>query len=320
MEKLNRLNFHLFDGEGASDGGGGGLGPEASAFLESIGEPSANKRKESSAEPKADLSNVQYGRAKSGEERTSGQVGSDQQAMSIEDEFAELIARNGRYHDIYGQKVSEAIQQRFKNQANLQAQVDGISNALSPLFANYGLKAGDLEGLKNALEHDEDFYRSGAEKAGLDIETYKENLKLKAEAERGRQITEAYERQQRQNEMFARWEQETAELKQAFPGFDLALELQNNEKFARLLDSGMDVATAFTSTHLSEILQGQQQDAVRSSTQNVVNTIQARASRPMENGLRHTAAIERRSDPSTLTNDDMDEIMRRVENGESFSF
>ena len=35
---------------------------------------------------------------------------------------SELIGKGGKYHDIYGQKVSDAIQQRFKNQSNLQAE------------------------------------------------------------------------------------------------------------------------------------------------------------------------------------------------------
>lgn len=316
------FRFDLFDGEGGGDGGSGsGLGAEASAFAESIGLEEYSRKKQSDAEPKAEKpAQVEYGRAKEGE-ATAGRLGSDNAASAdIDAEFAELIGKGGKYHDIYGKKVSEAIQGRFKNQADLQGQVDQINDALSPLYMNYNLKLGDLEGLKNAIAHDEDIYKSGAERAGVDLETYRQNLKLREDAERGRQITEAYERQQRQNEMFAQWEADAEALRAELPNFDLGLEIKNNEQFAKLLDGGLDVRSAFAATHLDEILNIYHNGAQRSATQNVVNTIQQRASRPVEAGLRHAPAIERRSDPSKLTNEDMDEILRRVEDGESFSF
>ncbi len=312
-----RFSFHLFDGEGGGEGGG--LGAEASAFAESIGLSEYVTHKQSDAKP--DVKSIKYGKSSEGEDRTS-QVGTDNQAPEdIGAEFAELIGKGGKYHDIYGQKVSEAVQQRFKNQADLQAQVDSISDALSPLYLNYGLKAGDIEGLKNAIANDEDIYKAGAEKSGLSLEQYKENLRLRADAERGRQITEAYERQQQQNEMFAQWESEAAELQQAVPNFDLGMEIQQNEKFARLLDAGIGVYDAFMATHVNDIMRGYNGEAYRSATQNVVNTIQQRAARPQESGLRHAPAIQRKSDPSSLTNEDMDEIIRQVtEEGASISF
>ena len=120
--------------------------------------------------------------------------------------------------------------------------------------------------------------------------------------------------------MFANWEAQADELKQAFPGFDLGLEIEHNEAFANLLDNGVDVHTAFVSTHLNEIMNGNNADARTRATQDVVSTIQSRASRPVENGMNHSAAIQRKSDPSKLTNEDFDEIDRRVANGEAISF
>ena len=290
-------DFHLFDGEG-------GEGAEAS-----------------SAESQQDIKRVEYGRSE-GEGSAPSQVGSDdqQQAVTPEAEFAALVGKGGRFHDIYGQMVSNAIQDRFKNQKNLQGQVDKISNDLSPLFMNYGLKAGDFEGLREAIAHDDVFFQAQAERAGLDVEQYKENLRLKAEAERGRQITEAYEQQQRQNAMFAQWESEAAELQQAFPAFDLGLELQHNEEFARLISNGVPVRNAFLTTHAEEIFAGSNAYASKQATQNVVNAIQQRASRPAEGAMHSGAALVRKSDPSSLSNDDIDEINRRVAEGEVISF
>lgn len=300
IEKF-RWDFHLFDGEGGGDAGEGTA---------------------SSSESKQDVRSIQYGRS-AGEDQTPGQVGSDKGNGAADDLSAEweaLTGKNGKFHDMLGQRVSEAIQNRFKNQADLQAQVNGIAEDLSPLFVNYGLKAGDFEGLKAAVQNDDTFYKSGAEKAGLDVDQYKEMLKLKADSERLSQINEAFQHEQARQAKYAEWETDAAELQQAFPAFDLALEIENNEKFEQLLDSGVDVRTAFLTTHMDEILNGANAYAQKTATANVVNTIQQRAARPMEGALNHAPAIQRKSDPSSLSNEDLDEINRRVAMGETVSF
>lgn len=289
-------DFHLFDGEG--------VGAEAS-----------------SADSKSDIKSIQYGKSKD-EGSAPSHVGSDNASMgdSLDAEWKALTGKGGKFHDLYGQEVSNAIQNRFKNQKDLQGQVDQISNGLSPLFMNYGLQAGDFEGLQKAIANDDAFYKAGAERAGLDVNQYKENLKLKAEAERGRQITEAYEEQQRRNEMFAQWEDEAVELQQAFPSFDLGLEIEHNEGFAKMITSGVPVRDAFLASHASEIFANANANAEARATQNVISTIQQRASRPVEGAMHPSAAIVRKSDPSSLSNDDIDEINRRVAMGETVSF
>lgn len=290
-------DFHLFEDGGAS------VGAEAS-----------------STESKSDVKTIQYGKSK--DEGSASHVGNDNgtQTQDLSAEWKALTGKGGRFHDLYGQEVSNAIQNRFKNQKDLQGQVDQISNGLSPLFMNYGLEAGDFEGLTKAVANDDAFFKAGAERAGLDVNQYKENLKLKAEAERGRQITEAYEQAQRQNEMFAQWETEAEELQQVFPAFDLGLELENNEGFAKMITSGVPVKDAFLASHASEIFANASANAEAQATQNVLSAIQQRASRPVESAMHPSGAIVRKSDPSSLSNDDIDEINRRVAMGESVSF
>ena len=291
------MNFYRFDGEG-----GEGFGAEAST-------PGSEQ----------DVKKVEYGKS-AGEGQAQSQVGTDNQSIDMDAEWRALTGKGGAFHDQFGQAVSQAIQERFKNQTDLRGQIDQISDGLSPLFMNYGLKPGDFEGLTNAIANDEALYKAGAERAGLDVEQYKENLKLKAEAERGRQITEAYQEQQRRNEMFRTWEAQSDELRVSFPNFDLGLEIQHNEEFARLIDNGASVQSAFLTTHIGEILAGNNAEASRNATQNVVNAIQSRAARPVEGAMHQSAAIQRKSDPSKLTDEDLDEINRRVAMGEAISF
>ena len=108
-------DYHLFEGEG------GGEGATASTSAPS---ESAKER-------------VEYGKAK-GNDGANSQVGTDNggQAQDLDAEWKALTGKGGRYHDLYGADVSKAIQDRFKNQADLQGQVDQITEDLSPLFMN----------------------------------------------------------------------------------------------------------------------------------------------------------------------------------------
>lgn len=300
MENKTILDFHLFDGEGGGEGAG-----EAA----------------STSESKQDVTKIQYGKSV-GEDQAPRQVGSDNggQAEDLEAEFAALIGKGGKFHELYGQKVSSVIQDRFKNQADLRGQVDQINEKLSPLFLNYGLKPGDYEGLEKAMAGDDALFQAGAERAGLDVDNYKEMLKLRADSERLSQMTESFRQEQAKQAMFAEWESQAEELQQAFPNFDLAMEIDTNDQFAQLISSGVDVRTAFMSTHMDEILNGANAYAQKTATQNVVNTIQQRAARPAEGALNHTPALQRKSDPSSLSDEDLDEINRRAARGIPTSF
>ena len=310
-------DFHRFEGEGGE--ASGGLGTEASNFLASLGINDGTTEKKEAANAQSDLSQVQYGRSEDG--GMASQVGTDtNETQSLEERFQQMISKDGEFHDIYGQRVSQAIQDRFKNQADYQGQVNQYEEALAPLMMKYGLDAGDIEGLTNASASDKDIYRSGAEEAGLDVGQYMERLKLEADAERGRKIMDAYQKQQERNRLFSQWENEANQLKQAFPGFDLGMEIQQNERFTRLLDGGATVSEAFAATHMMEILNGMGQEQRRNAQQDVVQNIQRQASRPMESGMRHAPAIQRRVDPNTFNDADIDEILKRVGNGERFSF
>ena len=302
MKEKMMLDFYRFDGEGggAAAPGGEGSGQEASAQAQS-------ERK------------IVYGKEDMG---GASQVGSDNgsQAEDLEAEFAELIGKGGRFHDIYGQKVSETVQNRFKNQSDLQAEMDQMNEGLAPLYSNYGIRSGDFEGLKNAIANDDAFYQAGAEKAGLTVDQYKNQLKLQADSDRLQQITETYEREKQMQAMYQQAEADAEELRQAFPNFDFGMEMDTNEEFRTLLQNGVDVKSAFFAAHAEEIFDGAYNEAQATARQNAVRAIQQRAARPMESAINHSPAIERRSDPSTLTNEDMDEINRIVEQGGTVSF
>lgn len=92
------LNFFRFDGEG-----GEGTGAEAS---------------ESGSEQ--DVRKVEYGKSK-GDGADNSQVGSDKDGIDLDAEWKALTGKGGAFHDLYGQAVSQAIQERFKTKRTYRA-------------------------------------------------------------------------------------------------------------------------------------------------------------------------------------------------------
>lgn len=322
MRELKRmLDFHLFDGDGAGDGAGSegdGFGAEASAFMKEIGmDPSEDATIE--LEP-----TTVYGIDDGSEGSESGsQLGTDTQAQVQQKdpaaEFAELIGKGGRFEQIYGQHVANAVNQRFKNAENWQGKVNAYDDALTPLFAKYGLKVGDIEGMARAIANDDSLFSTAAELEGLTVDKYRENLRLKAEAEKGRTMLEEMQRQQKQREQFAIWDQQAAELTQVFPQFNIEYELQNAD-FVAALDRGYSVRDAFISVHMNDILNGSMNMTAQQTRQSMVENMQRKAARPAENGMRQSAAVVRKSDPSKLTDADIDKIFGEVESGKKIRF
>lgn len=306
--------FALFDDGGAESASApaSGLGEEARAFLRSIGESEEAISELTQREPIREDSPAES-------EAIEEQVGQAQEEPVSEETFADLIKKGGKYHDEYGQAVSQAIQQRFRNQADYKSTVEGYNEALSPLFERYGVQPGDIEGLSDAIAQDDVLYADEAEREGLTVEQYKRNLKLQREAERGRAIQEAYENEQRRNQLYAEWDAQADELRQSFPNFDLGMEIQNNETFANLIDNGVSVNDAFMATHIGDILNGISNESSAEAKRGVIENIKSRAARPPENGAKHNPAAVKKLDPSQFTDADIDKILADVQNGKPFS-
>lgn len=301
-EFLKKLHTHMFDGEGGDGGAAAGTPQDGGA--------------ESTAEP-----TVVYGKAEA-EGDDAGQVGTDEGepgedaqegATDPEAEFNELI--NGQYKDQFDAHVKNIMSQRFKNTEDYQETISSYDKAVAPLYAIYGIRPGDVQGLERAIASDDSLYASRADEAGLTAQQYRENLRLRMEAEQGRSLQEEMRRQAERQKTFDRWDSEARELKDTFPAFDLQREL-NNEDFLAKLNAGYSVRDAFMTAHMSDILSGAMGEVKSATTQKVVENIHTRQARPSENAARTQQAVVRKADPSHWTDEDFDEVERRVQNGE----
>lgn len=245
----------------------------------------------------------------------ASQVGSDGISEEDSEESFESLIK-GKYKEQYGQKVQETLAQRFKNQEDINKQLNAYRDATAPLFMKYGVGNGDIEALAKAISNDDGLYASEAEEQGLTAEQYRENLKLKMEAEKGRTFMDEYNREQQKKATFARWESESEKLAEAFPAFDLNNELTDKD-FVETLNRVGSVREAFLITHLSDILSGAMAQADTSAMQRAADNINQRAARPPENGASGQPAVVRKDNPENWTDEDIDKVIERVKRGET---
>lgn len=295
------LHLHMFDG-GAAGGAEGGAEGAAST-------------QESGAEP-----TVVYGKDPAADDSTS-QVGSDEggddPGEDIDAEFEELI--KGKYKQQFDGRVHSIMQNRFKNAQDAKDVAAKWQGATAALAAMYGIDGTDPDALKDAIENDDGLFSVQAEAQGLTPEQFRENLRLRMDAQTGRNMQEQMQIEAKKQQTFQRWESEAAELTETFPNFDLAYELEN-EAFLDGLNRGLSVRDAFFVAHMDEIVAGSNAAAKSEATQKVVDNFNQRAARPAENGASHKPAVIRKTDPSKFTDADLDEIARRSRRGETIRF
>ena len=299
------LHLHMFDG-GAAGGAEGGAEGAAST-------------QDSGAEP-----TVVYGKDPAADESRS-QVGSDEgegdpdgaEPEDIDAEFEELI--KGKYKQQFDSRVHGIMQNRFKNAQDAKDVSAAWQNATAALAAMYGIDGTDPEALQKAIENDDGLFSTQADQQGLTPEQFRENLRLRMDAQMGRNMQEQMRIEAEKQATFQKWESEAAELTGALPNFDLAQELEN-DAFLDNLNRGLYVRDAFFVAHMDEILSGSNAAAKSEATQKVVDNFNQRAARPAENGAVHKPAVIRKTDPSKFTDADLDEIARRSRRGETIRF
>lgn len=250
---------------------------------------------------------------------TGGQAAQGANGGTAPDRAAEFEAMiKGDYREEYDKRVKAHLDRRFKDTAELRQQVDGARPIMELLAGKYGVDAGDMAAILKAAEDDESYYEAEAAEKGLTVQQLKEVKKLERENAQLRAAAEERQRIEQAGQVQARWMQESEALKGIYPGFDFAAEAQN-ERFARLLKSGVDVRTAYEVTHHDEIISGAMQFTAQKVQEKTVNDIRARGMRPDEGGLGKTPAGDGRLDVARLTKEERADMARRAQRGEKIA-
>lgn len=229
--------------------------------------------------------------------------------------------RKGEFKDQYARDVQNAIRERFKNQEDLQGQLDAMQPMLQVLMQKAGAES--IEELQELILDDDSLYEDEAEAMGMPVEAYKNYKRLQEEHD----AAIAREEQSQQQEFFrqhiAKLAQQGEELKGMFPNFDFRAEMEN-PTFARLTspEVGLSVKDAYFAVHHDELAPQMLAYGMQRAQQQMGQTLQAQAARPSEGAMRNTnpAAAELKMNPRNMTRKEREEIKRQVRLGRRVSF
>lgn len=252
--------------------------------------------------------------------------GAEQMVTAQEDESWDSLIK-GKFKDDYKKSVKAAIDKRFKNQRDLQSQIDMIDPMVKALAQRYGVANNQdgsipIDALISKVMDDDSMYESEAFQRGMTVQDLKQLKTLEREnAQLRMQQTRSAEAQE--------WDEIKAQgeaLKEMYPDFDIDAEMSNPD-FGRLLAtmrrSGFPnpVLTAYEAVHREEIMGGAMRYAVQQTQQKISNSIQSGMSRPSENGTTQKAAGDSLGfDPSKLTKAQIEDIKQRAARGERITF
>lgn len=187
----------------------------------------------------------------------------------------------------------DRFNRRHKDYSKLKDQSVSTSKVMDMLATRFGIEdRSDYAAITSALENDDYLYAERAEENGRTIEEQRQwdrinrENRMFREQQREQQLAEDGERQ------YEEWEQQSNNLKQIFPNFDLDNEVKTNEQFKVYLLNGMSVPAAYYATHGEEIAAGAMEHTAQAVRQATAQDIAARGGRPRENGLSGQAAAK----------------------------
>lgn len=303
------LSLQIFADGGAS---AGGTGDGGTAQGQGVKAGAASQQTGAKGNP---LAEVKYGI----QQEESAPAAEVQETTTTDPnaEFEKLI--KGQYKQQYDQKVQDIIRKRLKGPMETVEKYTALQPVLEILAKKHGVDAGDIDALTKAIEADDSYFEQEAMELGMSVKQLKELRSAQREnADLRRQIQER-QKQENAEKIYSTWMQQAEETKKVYPGFDLRAEL-GNSKFLDLLNSNIDVRTAYEVLHKDDIIPAAMQFAAKTVESKLANKIASGASRPAENGMNSGSAAVVKSDVSQLTKADRQEIIRRVARGEKIRF
>lgn len=301
-----KWNLQFFGGEGASSGGdGGGDGASATGVisgdadqnvntatnqthaqsLEELGVPKAkaeryrkakgNKATAASSAP-AQVNNVPAEAPAKDTDEPADQSG----ARNYDKEFNDFLAdpeMNQRMQSIISKRVkgSQEVMGALKPALEVIAKQSGID--LSKL------DAASAKSLSDAIIEKSGYYEDLAAEMGSDVETAKRVSERERDAARREEEAKNFINEQKYQEYKSKIEQQSAAMRQKYPGFDLNKELQN-PTFANVVKAGLSIEDAYHAVHHREIENSIRSSAAQMSAQALSNSIQSGRNVPSQNG------------------------------------
>lgn len=307
------LNLQLLadGGDGGGDGGGeaagtpGGNTPDAGeSRLRELGVPESVLAKRAKRASTASVGKPVAQQAAPKTEPPAQQAASAATSTPAEDgAHADTPARMS-WEEImadpeYNKQMQAVVQSRLRSAKGAEETLSKLAPAMELLSRRYGMDVNNLDAdaLAKAISDDDAYYEDRAIEMGVPVETAKkidqnERDNARRQAEEARTIQE-----QKIQAHIESLKQQGEKMKETFPNFDLAAELQN-PAFARMTSPNVNISVedAYYAIHRKEIQSAAMQVTAQKTAQQMANAIRSGKSRPVENGTSAQA-------PSTMSID-----------------
>lgn len=257
-----------------------------------------------------------------GEAQAAADTGEDVQAAA-EKRKADYAKFKADFKKEFDSEVQGIINRRYKSAKESEKAAkdyrDRASRVFDALAVNYDLDPEDFDGMLRAVTTDNSFLEAEALKRGVPVEELRHTRTIERENARFRAEREAAERQNAADAKYQNWINQESEAQMYYPELDLREEIKNQD-FYRLLESGVDVKTAFEVVHKDDIIAAGMRYAVQKTAANVQFETDKNSRRPRENGLGSPAAAKTGVDVSKLSDSDIEEYIERAKRGEKITF
>ncbi len=237
----------------------------------------------------------------------------EQGAKNGAEQFEEMM-KDSDFRKAFSDRAQKLIDQRFKETKGLQAKLDALEPMLETLSEKYGVEKNDIAALVNAISSDTELYDSLGEKHGMSGEQYKKMEAINRNARTERQIRLDVEARMRSQEFARRISAEAETVKQIYPDFDLATATANPQIRA-MLKSGVSLKAAYEAVNLENIITQRTTQKERE----VMENIQARASRPSEGGANSQSGAVAQNVVTRLTKQERENLAQRAIRGEKIT-
>lgn len=265
--------------------------------------------------------NIIYGKQDTKVQNANAQDSEDldesEPERDYEAEFDNLI--KGDYKKQYDARVKNIISRRLKNSKQIEARLNEANSLVDFVGSMYGINSNNIQDYIDAIQNDDRLYVQEAEELGIPLNEYRNMKRTENENRRLQAMLQESENRRQNEERFAQIEAQAEGVKEIYPDFDLDEELYNND-FARLLNAGVDVKTAYEVSHHDEILKGAMAYTAQTVAKKTADSIAAKGKRPLENGISSQANATVKTDVTKLTKEDRAKIMERVMRGEKIVF
>ena len=317
---------HKFNLQLLADGGGASTGASTSEGTgESSGAVTGGMRDIPGSQGEDDLSNIEFGVSMQSQEVAQPEVKGENTTKTpteaeLQHAFDEMIKKGGQWHDQFDKRTQDILNKRFKETKKLEKTLESHNEILGVLAAKYGLDASDSEGILKAVNDDDSLFESAAFEQGLTTEQYRNKLKLEQENKALKAAQEEAARNTNAEQIYAGWLKDADAVSKKYGvEIDLAAEIENPD-FTNLLSNGISFEAAFKTVHFDDIVNGAMATTASQVEKAIVNNITSRQARPAENGTQSASGKIFKSDPSQLTDAELDECIRRVARGAQISF